>query len=93
MMKTVNQLIFGRKMDYRPEFENNLYIDTVIDEIKKPENSYIQGIYQSLQKKRIRNVGERGSAELLASLAIFLSQVPDKKLAEIEKIRKMRNEW
>ena len=83
-MQSVNKLIFGRNMDFRPPLEDMYYIDTLQEVLKRPENTYARVLVKRLENAKIKNIGERGSLELFGALAIFLTQIPEKQVDNID---------
>ena len=89
-MKTVNEIIFERKMDTRPEWEDCFYLDTVKEVLKRQENVRERDMVKRVQSAKIKNVGEKGATELLAAVGLFLTQVPEREVRDIEWTRMMR---
>lgn len=89
-MKTVNEIIFDRKMDTRPEWEDCFYLDTVKEVLKRQENVRERDMVKRVQNAKIKNVGEKGATELLAAVGLFLTQVSDREIRDVEWTRMQR---
>ena len=91
MIKRVNELIFDRAVQVRDPWADQVYFETVAAELEKPGNERMMSAAKRVQNTHIHNVGEKGSVELLAAVAIFLTQVPPKQLDDLERARIRRN--
>ena len=83
-MMTVNEIIFGRRIDYRPEEEDALYTNMLREIIARPENLRERDTVKRVQNARIKNLGEKGAIELLGAVGIFLTQIPEKQMRNVE---------
>lgn len=90
-MKRVNELIFDRAVQVRDPWADQVYFETVAAELQKPGYERLVSATKRVQGASIKNLGEKGSIELLAAVAIFLTQVPPKQLDELERARIRRN--
>lgn len=84
MIKRVNELIFDRAVQVRDPYADQVYFETVAAELEKPENERLMQDAKRVQAAGIKNLGEKGSVELLAAVAIFLTQVPPKRVDDLE---------
>ena len=91
-MDSVNEIVFGRKMEAgRPAWEDCFYIDTCASVIERPEHYRVKDGVKKIANAGIRNVGEKGALELVSAVAIFLTQVPEKLVDDVETARIRRN--
>lgn len=91
MIKRVNELIFDRAVQVRDPWADQLYYETVANELQKPGYERLVSATKRVQGASIKNLGEKGSVELLAAVAIFMTQVPPRQVDELERARIRRN--
>lgn len=90
-MKRVNELIFDEAVQVRDPWADQLYYETVAEELQKPGYERLVSATKRAQNAGIKNLGEKGSIELLAAVAIFLTQVPPRQVDELDRARVRRN--
>lgn len=84
-MKTVNEIALNMRTDFRSEKEQSLLIDTFREVLAQPEQGRVRGIVDRVRRKNIRNLGEQGTIELVGAVGIFLTQVPENKVWDVER--------
>ena len=90
--KRVNELIFDRAVQVRDQWADQICYETVLAELQRPENERLLNATKRVQNAGIKNLGEKGAVELLAAVAIFLTQIPPKWVDEMEHARERRRE-
>ena len=90
--KRVNELIFDRAVQVRDQWADQICYETALAELQKPGNERLVEATKRVQSAGIKNLGEKGSVELLTAVAIFLTQIPPKWVDELEKARTRRRD-
>ena len=89
--KRVNELIFDSAVQVRDQWADQICYETVLAELQKPENERLLNDTKRVQNAGIKNLGEKGAVELLAAVAIFLTQFPPRQVDDLERARIRRN--
>jgi len=90
-MQTVNEIVFGQKLLERSLEQNTVFYESISKVLNDCETEErIRDDYKRILEARIRNVGEKGALELLGSLAVYFTQIPEKQVRGVEVERAMR---
>jgi hypothetical protein len=93
-MKTVNDIIFDdSKYKTARSYEDlKLLTDAFSEVMKRNTDPLIEKILDRLKASGIRNFGDVSDLELLGSVAIFLTQIPENQINAVNSQRIIRRE-